>query len=299
VLADEVAAVLLAAGSGTRLRPLTYLRPKSLCPVGDRPLLDHALERAEEVTDRISVNVHHGREQLVAHCAGRAHISVEDPQALETAGALGALRGWIDGRNVLTINADAWHPDELSSFVAGWDRERVRLLVVRDPERGDFGDRRFTGVALIPWAVVRQLPPERRGLYPAVIGPRYEAGELDLVDSDTPHLDCGTPGEYLGANLAAIDRCGATGPGIIAGNVPGRAERSVVGRRAVVEGEVLRSVVWPGAVVRESERLRDAVRTPGGMTVRVATPVRPTGVDAATVTVGRTGSPDEEDTDGR
>lgn len=289
MLDDDVAAVLLAAGSGTRLRPLTYLRPKALCPVGDRPLLDHALARAAEVTRRIAVNVHYGREQLLAHCAGRAHVSLEDPRALETAGALGALRGWIDGRDVLTINSDAWHPDDLGSFVGGWDRERVRLLVVRDPERGDFGDRRFTGVALLPWAVVRELPAERHGLYAAVIRPRQDAGQLDLVDSATPHLDCGTPGEYLGANLAAIDRYGGDGRGLVAGNVSGRAERSIVGLGAVIEGEVVRSVVWPGAVVHGGEDLRDAVRAPGGVTVRVATPVRPPDPAPAAVRVDSDG----------
>lgn len=268
---DGLAAVVLAAGSGTRLRPLTYLRPKALCPVGQRPLIDHALDRVTEVTRHVAVNVHHGRSQLIPHCDGRARISLEDPQALETAGALGALRPWIDGRDVLVLNADAWHPQELGPFVTGWDRERVRLLVVRDPPRGDFGDRRYTGAALLPWEVVRDLPAERLGLYPAVLRPHREAGRLDLVDSDVPHHDCGTPSDYLEANLAAIDLDlgGAAGP------EDPRVVRTVIGDGAVVAGRTLRCVLWPGATVEADEHLVDAVRAPGGVTVRVATPRRP------------------------
>lgn len=270
---EDLAAVVLAAGAGTRLRPLTYLRPKALCPVGGRPLIDHALDRAERVTDRIAVNVHHGRSQLIPHCAGRAHISLEDPQALETAGALGALRPWIDGRDVLILNSDAWHPQDLRGFVAGWDGERVRLLTVNDPERGDFGDLRYTGVALLPWQVVRDLPAERLGLYPAVLRPHREAGRLDLAESPVPHHDCGTPREYLDANLAALRRERGGGRG--ADGCGGDVVETVVEVGAVVAGRTRRCVVWAGSRVAPHEHLVDAIRAPGGVTVRVSTPVRP------------------------
>ena len=46
-MGDSLAAVVLAAGAGTRLAPLTSVRPKALCPVGDRPLLDAALDTSE------------------------------------------------------------------------------------------------------------------------------------------------------------------------------------------------------------------------------------------------------------
>src|SRR3954465_14248755 len=107
-MADSLAGVVLAAGGGERLRPLSRLRPKVLCPVGDRPLVDHALARFDGVTTAIAVNVHHGREQLDAPLAGRVHVSHEERQALGTAGALGLLKPWIDGRPVLVVNGDTW-----------------------------------------------------------------------------------------------------------------------------------------------------------------------------------------------
>src|SRR5687767_13830289 len=103
----DVAAVVLAAGLGTRLRPLTDLRPKPLCPVGNRPLVDLAIDRAAAVTDAIAVNVHAGRELMEGHLAGRVHLSIE-PELLDTGGGVANLRDWIGGRPTLVVNGDSW-----------------------------------------------------------------------------------------------------------------------------------------------------------------------------------------------
>ena len=240
-----LAAVVLAAGRGKRLRPLTDLRPKPLCPVNDVALLDTNLAVAGEVTDAVAVNAAYLADQVVAHAGDRAHLSRETGEGLGTAGAIGKLNPWIDGRDVLVLNGDAWRPGSLRSFVDCWDGERVRLLVVRDEERGDFGPWRFAGASLSPWHAVRDLPAEPAGLYEAV----WRDADLDLVPWDGAFVDCGTVADYLAANMLASG--GA----------------SVVGRGAVVEGELVRSVVWPGGVVRRGERLVDAVRTDTGLTV--------------------------------
>jgi MurNAc alpha-1-phosphate uridylyltransferase len=249
-LAADLAGVVLAAGRGTRLRPLTLLRPKALCPVGNVALVDAAIERVGAVTAAVAVNAHHGRAAVEAHLAGRAHVSVEEDTLLGTAGALGRLRPWVGGRSVLVANADAWHRADLSAFVAGWDGERVRLLCVRDPARGDFGDLRYAGAAVLPWAVVASLPDQPAGLSSTVFAPARRAGRLDLAVHDGEYFDCGTPASYLAANLWE------------SGGAP------VVGEGAVVEGRVVRSVVWPGSRVRGSETLVDAIRA-GALTVLV------------------------------
>ncbi|MDP9023689.1 MAG: NTP transferase domain-containing protein [Actinomycetota bacterium] len=257
-MTSDLVGVVLAAGAGTRLRPLTHVRPKALCPVDNVALVDRALARLRPVVKRIAVNVCHGRDQLEAHLAARGvHVSIEAPQALGTAGALGQLRDWVDGRDVLVLNVDVYHPHALDSFVAGWDRSRVRLLTVRDLPRADFDGRRYCGAAVLPWTVVRDIPAERLGLHQAVFAPHADTGRLELVESTVAYFDCGTPGEYLAANLAAS------------------GGESVIGEGAVIEGEVVRSVVWPGARVRPGERLVDAIRATDDITVHVHGPERP------------------------
>ena len=241
--------LVLAAGAGTRLRPLTDLRPKALCPVANRPLVDWALDRVAPSVSRTAVNVHHHREQLLAHLSGReVHVSVEEPVALGTAGALGRLRDWVAGAAVLLTNADSWspaEPDPLARLLAGWDGERPRLLCRRDPANADFGDLRYVGSALLPWRSIRDLPATPAGLYEVSWRALHEQDRVDLVVDDLVHIDCGTPADYLAANLTAS------------------GGESVIGEGAVVEGTLIRSVVWPGARVRPDERLVDSIRADG------------------------------------
>lgn len=242
----EAAGVVLAAGLGTRLRPLTDIRPKPLCPVDNTALVDWALARFEGLVSDVAVNVHAGRAQMEAHLAEHeVHLSVEEDRPLGTAGALGRLRPWIDGRAVLVTNADAWHRFDLRMLVEGWDGRRPRLLVVHDPERGDFGPWRYVGSALLPWRDVERLSPEPSGLYEGV----WRDRDVEHVTVEGEFYDCGTPSDYLAANLAAS------------------GGESVIGEGAVIEGEVVRSVVWPGGVVAPGERLMECVRVGRDLTV--------------------------------
>lgn len=238
-MSDSLAAVVLAAGIGERLRPLTLLRPKPLCPVGDVALVDHALARVADATADVAVNVHAGREAMEAHLHGRVHLSVEAERPLGTAGALGQLRGWLDGRAALVVNADAWCPGSLGGFVQGWDGERIRMLLVGDDQLRPTS--RLAGV-LMPWADVAPLDPVPSGLYELSWRQAAADGRVEVVRHDGPFIDCGTPADYLAANLASSGGASVIGPG------------------AVVEGTVERSVVWPGTHVHASERLVDAIR---------------------------------------
>jgi len=256
--AGSFAGVVLAAGAGTRLRPLTELRPKALCPVGTVPLLDLALERlaplAGAAPDTVAVNAHAFAAAVRSHAGDRAHVSVETGEARGTAGGLGLLRPWIDGRDVAVTNADTYLPGGLRGFAdaaGGWDGERSRLLCGRADGRGDFPrlrpGLRYVGACLLPWTSVRGLPTEPAGLFEVLWRAQADAGLLELVSLDEAGaggvaIDCGTPADYLAANLHAS------------------GGRSVVDPSAVVEGRVERSVVWDGAHVAAGERLVEVIR---------------------------------------
>ena len=113
--AVEVCAVILAAGEGRRLRPLTDLLPKALCPVGNVALLDQALARLSGLglagPGTVAVNACYLADQVVAHVGDRAHLSVEPDGPLGTAGGVARLRDWINGRGLLVGNADGYLTD--------------------------------------------------------------------------------------------------------------------------------------------------------------------------------------------
>ncbi|MFP5254392.1 MAG: NDP-sugar synthase [Acidimicrobiia bacterium] len=259
-----VVGVVLAAGAGTRLQPLTRLRPKAMCPVANRPLVDWALDRAASAPlARVAVNVHHGRQSLEGHLhririhdggAGAPavrvplHISVEEREALGTAGALGYLRPWIDGAGTLVLNADTWCPGSLEAFVAGWDGERVRLLVCGSERLEPTSQ---VAAALMPWSEVAALEPVPAGLYEASWRAAQARGRVEVVRHDGPFVDCGTPAQYLEANLQASDGASVVEPG------------------ARVEGTLDECVVWAEAHVDPGEHLRRAIRLAGSLTVLV------------------------------
>lgn len=230
------------------MRPLTRLRPKVLCPVANVPLVDLALDRVSQVTDDLAVNVHAGRPQMEEHLEGRVHLSFEEPLALGTAGALGQLRDWIDGRATVVVNGDAWSSAGLAPLVDSWDGERIRLLLVDGGPLGPYSD---PVGALMPWRLVRDLPAEPAGLFERLWSPEADAGRVEVVAYDGQFIDCGTSRSYLAANLAAS------------------GGQSVIGTGAIVHGSVSRSVVWPGASVESGERLVDAIRADAGTTVLV------------------------------
>ena len=245
---DGVVGVVLAAGRGTRLRPLTRLRPKALCPVGNVPLVDLALERVRPAVDEVAVNLHHGRRVLDAHLAADVHRSFEAYRPLGTAGALGHLRQWIAGRGTLVVNADAWCPGSLAGFAQGWDGERIRILVPgSDALRPDSA---IAG-ALMPWTDVSALSAEPSGLYEASWRQAAQDGRVEVVRHDGRFVDCGTPRDYLAANLQASGGASVVEPG------------------AVVEGDLDRCVVWSDARIHPGEVLSCCIRARGRVTVLV------------------------------
>ena len=105
--------MILAAGLGTRLKPLTDSMPKALVPVGDRPLLDLNIRKLQgQGYDRFVVNIHHFAQQIVDYVgeqdyAPLVHFSDETEALLETGGGLKkAAPLFVDDEPVLIHNVD-------------------------------------------------------------------------------------------------------------------------------------------------------------------------------------------------
>jgi MurNAc alpha-1-phosphate uridylyltransferase len=133
------AAMVLAAGFGARMRPLTDRVPKPLLRLAGRALIDHALDRlAEAGIERAVVNVHHFAGQVEAHLRGRAapQIIISDERAgiLETGGGVLNALPHLGRRPFIVHNSDSvWSEgahSNLKMLIDAWDGERMAALLL-------------------------------------------------------------------------------------------------------------------------------------------------------------------------
>lgn len=142
-------AMVLAAGLGKRMRPLTATQPKPMVRVAGKPLIDHALDRlADAGVAKAVVNVHYLADALEAHVLARRapQVTISDERALllETGGgmiralphlpdpffALNADNIWLDGpNNAFAELSRRWNPDEMDAL----------LLLVPHARAANFG----------------------------------------------------------------------------------------------------------------------------------------------------------------
>jgi NDP-sugar pyrophosphorylase family protein len=266
-MSPEVCGVLLAAGEGVRLRPLTEVRPKALCPVGNVPLLDRGLARMEGLGLPVAVNAAYLWQQIVRHVGDRAHLSVERDGPSGTSGGVARLRSWIDGRGVLVGNADGYLADparepgkDVAALLDGWHGDSVRMLTKPVPpgDTGGFSGRRFAGFSLIPWRYLLRLDEAHGDLVRTVWRPAEAAGELELIGYEGVYIDTGTPTDYLAANRHAAAGGNLIAPGA---SIGAPVTESVIGANARVTAPITRCVVWPGAEV--TSPASDTVFAPG------------------------------------
>ncbi|ESQ80839.1 N-acetylmuramate alpha-1-phosphate uridylyltransferase MurU [Asticcacaulis sp. YBE204] len=135
-------ALVLAAGLGTRMRPLTDDRSKALVEVSGRALIDHMIDRLKSAgVERFVVNVHYFADRLEAHLRDRHDVEIvisdERNKLLETGGGLKKARPLLGDSPILVANIDSvWIEDggadtAIRNLIDGWDSERMdaRLLL--------------------------------------------------------------------------------------------------------------------------------------------------------------------------
>lgn len=226
-------AMILAAGLGNRMRPLTLTTPKPLLPVGGKPLIVWHIEalRAAGITDLV-INT-----AWLGHCLhdalgdGSAHgvrIAWSDEgEPLETAGGIRQALPLLGKEPFLLVNGDVWMRYDFARLSAMSLGERMAHLVLVDnpPQHpaGDFGfdeapapgevrsvrsaggvRHTFAGVSLMSPGLVADLPPGKAPLAP-LLRAAMDAERVSAEYFSGPWVDVGTP-ERLAALDAAITK---------------------------------------------------------------------------------------------
>ncbi len=230
------AAMVMAAGLGTRMRPYNGQIPKPLVTVGGKALIDHVLDRlAQAGVARAVVNVHHLADQIERHLAGRKApqivISDERAELLGTAGGPVNAMPQLGGGPFFLVNSDTIWIDgvmsNLKRLAASFDPARMDALLLMAPTatatgysgRGDFsmaadgrlkrrGERDvvpfvYAGAAILTPAFFAGVAPGPSSMSP-LFDRAVESGRLHGLRLDGIWMHVGTPDAVAAAEAALI-----------------------------------------------------------------------------------------------
>ena len=295
--------MILAAGLGTRMRPLTLLRAKPVLPVMNRPLLHWTLELlARSGVRDVMINLHY-LPDTIRDAVGtgrefglRVAYSME-PKILGTGGGPRKVRDFFGGEPFILVNGDMVFDFDLASMVARHRREGARATLALKPNpdprrypairtdgRGRVTSLRglprptrgtaslFTGIHVVDPAALDRL---RRGPSDSIqdlYAPLVAEGERLLGMRMRGHwFDIGSPGLYLDAHRALLARefGGSHGGRCVHPQAEvaasAKVAKSVVGKGSVIGAgaRVAGSVIWDDVVVGEGARVTDSILASG------------------------------------
>jgi MurNAc alpha-1-phosphate uridylyltransferase len=158
-------AMVLAAGLGLRMRPLTDRMPKPLVSVAGRPLLDHVLDKLSDagVVEAV-VNVHYLPDQIIEHVAGRRRprvvVSDERDEVLGTGGGVVKALPLLGDTPFFHLNADTLWIDgvrpNLARLAEAFDPSRMDILLLMAPTAGSIGYEGNGDYAMLPDGALRK-----------------------------------------------------------------------------------------------------------------------------------------------
>lgn len=285
------AAMILCAGLGTRLRPLTDTLAKPMVPVGDEPALAHVVRGVRLAASRLVVNVHHRPNDVRAWAEPEGIAVSHEPDLLGTAGGVAGARDLLGEGDVLVWNGDILteldprvlfdaHSHEATLAVkrraagegnvgiaADGSVVRLRKEAIGDPARETIGGD-FLGIHVVGRALREQLPTKGCLVGDVYLPALRRGARLDARFVDAPFVDVGTLAQYFAANAAWLTARGLPSWAHPSAIVGAEISSSVVGAGARVDAPAERCVVWPGAHVREPTA--DAIVTSTGCFHHVA-----------------------------
>jgi len=299
-----VKAMILAAGLGTRLRPLSLEIPKPVVPVLGRPLCGHVMSfLRENGAASFLLNLHHDpetvRKKVTDWAAGRFPVEFRhEPEILGTGGGIGNAGDYLRGGTFVTANSDAVARFSLGDAIARHRTNGAMATLVLFPDPG----KRYTPVRVrddgrIAGFGVNAPAGAFEGFYtgyliaePELLD-RIPRGGPSCIVRDTlapliaegapvygfvtggTFLDFGTPEDYLRGTLALpAERDGGEGPRSFVHPRASIATGAILGPGAVVEegasvgagATVRRAILWPGAVVPPGAVVENGILTPRG-----------------------------------
>jgi NDP-sugar pyrophosphorylase family protein len=275
--------MVLAAGLGTRMRPLSRILAKPVLPVLNRPLLHWTLEllARDGVTD-VVINLHHLPDTVrrAVGDGGSFGLRVRwshEPRILGTGGGPRRVRRWLGDEPFFLVNGDMAFDFDLRALAAAHRRSGARAtLALRpnpDPERYRpvVTDRRgwirsiaglprpargtvslFTGVHVLDPALLDRLPPGRTDVVRDLYGPLLAAGEgLRGIRVEGAWYDLGDPNVYRVAQVAMLGR-----------GFRGRSRRAALvdpGARVARSARVVRSILGRGCRIEDGAVVKGSV----------------------------------------
>ncbi|MEA2339682.1 MAG: mannose-phosphate guanylyltransferase [Thermoanaerobaculia bacterium] len=270
-------AMILAAGYGTRLRPVTYTMPKPIVPLAGRPLMGWAVEAllAAGISDFV-VNLHHLPEPIERYLrdryAGRANFEFSfEPEILGTGGGVRKVRSLLESDSeFFLVNGDTVQfPPYEALRAARNGREALAALTLRHPPEGDrftpvyfddgsiigFGKGSgealmFSGTHLISNRIFDYLPDKDfSGIVDEVYQPVIDSERESIagVVDDGLWFDIGTPQRYMIASRTLLDL-------IVRGQLANPPETREIGdslmhETATISGSISRSIVGERSVI--------------------------------------------------
>ena len=296
-------AMILAAGLGTRMRPLSDLLAKPALPVLNRPLLHHTLELlGRHGFKDVIVNTHHLPESVERALGSGRRFGLRvrysyEPELLGSGGGPKKVREFFGAEPALLVNGDCVFDFDLSRLVRRHlesgaratlalkpnpDPRRYRPVItdaqglirsVRGlPRRARGAVSLFTGIQVVDPALFERLPPGPSDIVADLYVPLLAEGARLLgLRIAGPWLDFGSPLFYLRSQLRLLaeakgrTRAGSLLDAEVRVGARAHALRSVVGARASLGAgaRVERSVLWPGARVGEGASVRGCIVTAG------------------------------------
>jgi len=142
-----IKAMILAAGEGRRMRPLTLTTPKPLLKVGEHALIEHTIHRlANSGIQEIVVNVAYLGHQIIKALGDGSRYGVKlsfshEPEPLETGGAINEALNLLGDKPIVLINADVWSDIDLDPLIKNAKvSAAMQLVMVENPAHNPEGD---------------------------------------------------------------------------------------------------------------------------------------------------------------